>query len=270
MDERPILTIALGDAAGVGPEITAKALLDEGVRAMCRPLLVGNKWVLERAFALAGGRLAVRQVSSAAEARFEDGVLDLLEMDNLDPADVTPGRVNIATGRESGETMVRATHLVQRGEAQGIVSAPVNKAALGAAGFGHGHAQVIANALGWKEPVLSLLSGPKLKVLNMTGHCSLAEACRRVTFDLIVSSLETLNTSFQRWGYTTVRIAVAALNPHAGDAGAFGQEEIEVIGPAVKAAQSQGIGARGPFAADTLFARALDGEFDMVLAMYHD
>ena len=270
MVARPTIAVPLGDAAGVGPEVTAKAMLDPEIRDACRPLIVGQRWVLERAFSLLGQSLPLRSVACAAEARYVPGELDFLEVGALSPDEVKVGQVAEATGRESGATLVAAARLVGEGKSDGLVSAPVNKGALALAGYGHGHLEVVAEALGAPGPFHSLLAGPRLKVINMTDHCSLVEACRRISAERILETLQMAHEWFRRWGYERPRVAVCALNPHCGDGGVFGREEIDVIAPAVGAARDRGIDARGPLPVDTLFARALAGEFDVVLAMYHD
>ena len=270
LDKRPIVAIALGDAAGIGPEVVAKALDDINVRALCRPLLVGNAWVIERALALARSELTLRVVGAAADAAYEPTVLDLLDTANLRPEQMEPGHLAAETGRESAETLVRAARLVAAGEASGLVSAPVNKAALGLAGFGHGHVEVVAADVGATGALTSMLAGPRLRVVNLTGHCSLVEACRLVRRERILAMLRTIHDSLSRWGFPRPRVGVCALNPHNGESGNFGREEIEEIGPAVAAARGESIDARGPFPVDTIFTRALAGEFDVVLSMYHD
>ena len=270
MADKPILAIALGDAAGVGPEIVAKAMLDEGIRSVCRPLIVGKEWVLAQAFALVGGALPLRRLTAASQAAYRADELDVLEVGDLRPEDVHVGQLGVVTGRESGEALVLAAQMVASGQAHGLVSAPVNKGALALAGFGHGHLEVVAQAIGAPGPFSSLLAGPRLKVINMTDHCAVAEALRRITRERIITSLRLAQQSFRQWGYERPRIAVCAVNPHNGDNGTFGREEIDVIAPAVAAARDEGIDACGPLPVDTLFARAIAGEFDVVLAMYHD
>lgn len=270
MSDRPIIAIALGDAAGIGPEVVAKTLAEETMQALCRPLLVGNTWVLERALALTQSRLTIHQVRTAAEAAYDLGVLDLLEMANLRPDQMEPGRLAPETGRESALTLQRAARLVAAGEAMGLVSAPVNKAALGLAGFGHGHVEVVAAEVGATGTLTSMLAGPRLRVVNLTGHCSVVEACRLVRRERLLGMLRTIHDTLSRWGLPRPRIAVCALNPHNGESGNFGREEIDEIGPAVAAARAESVDVSGPFPVDTLFTRAITGEFDVVLSMYHD
>lgn len=270
MAQKPIIAIPLGDAAGVGPEITAKALLDEQIASLFRPLIIGQRWVLERAFTLAGRSLPIRVIASAGEAAFAPGVIDLIEVGRLDPAEVAVGRVAASTGKEGAETLAYGARLVGEGKAHGLVSAPINKAACGLAGYGHGHMEIVADALGCKADLYSLLAGPKLKVINLTGHCSVIDAIRSLNPDRIVSALRVTHDWYVRLAGAQPRIAVCAVNPHAGDSGVFGREEIDIIAPAVTRARELGIDARGPLPVDTLFARVLEGDYDVVLSMYHD
>ncbi|MHB1004064.1 MAG: PdxA family dehydrogenase [Chloroflexota bacterium] len=270
MATKPVLAIPLGDAAGVGPEVVARTLLDDSIRALCRPLVVGQTWAMLQGLTLAGGNVALHTIASPEEAAFAPGTIDVLTVGSLRAEQVVIGLVAEPTGRESGETLMAATRLVADGHAEGLVSAPVNKGALALAGFGHGHLEVVGEALHLAGPFHSLLAGPKLKVINMTGHCSVVDAIKQITPERIVETLEITNAWLRRWGTAHPRIAVCALNPHVGDGGVFGREEIEKITPGVAAARDKGIDARGPLPVDTLFVRALAGEFDAVLSMYHD
>ncbi|MCL4466003.1 MAG: 4-hydroxythreonine-4-phosphate dehydrogenase PdxA [Chloroflexi bacterium] len=269
MTDKPVIAMALGDAAGVGPEVVAKTLADETIGTYCRPLVVGNAWVLQRALDLTGAQRELRPVARVGEARFSPQNIEILETGNLTPEQLLPGQSAIETGRESAETLQLAARLVTAGEAQGLASAPVSKAALGLAGFGHGHVEVVAQVVGANGPLTSMLAGPRLKVVNLTAHCSLLEACQRVRRERIATMLRLADAQLRQWGQSA-RFAVCALNPHNGESGNFGREEIEEIAPAVAEARAAGVDARGPFPVDTLFARALAGEFDVVLALYHD
>lgn len=267
---KPVVAIALGDAAGVGPEVVAKALLDERVRSAFRPLLVGNQWVIEQAFATIGQALPVRRIEDPGGARFSPSEVDLLATDNLEPSRVVVGEPRAATGAESAETLCIAAKVVAAGKADAVVSAPISKTATALGGWGLGHVEIAGEAIGAKGPFASMLTSPRLRVMNMTGHCSVVEACHRVTKENVLAALELAHRSFAAWGTPRVRIAVCALNPHNGENGNFGREEIEHLAPAVAEARRRGIDARGPFPVDTIFARALEGEFDLVLALYHD
>ncbi len=267
---RPVIAITLGDAAGIGPEVVAKALAAEEVHDICRPLVIGERSVLQKALDLTGVFACINRVSSPVEARFRCGIIDLVDLHNLDEQQVTIGRVSSACGKASVEYVLHAAGMAERGEISAIVTAPINKESTRQAGLGElGHLELLARYTGSKEYATMLVSGG-LRTVHLTTHYSLKEALEYVTREKILARLNLINRSFSQWGFRRPRIAVAALNPHGGEGGILGSEEIEEILPAVREAAAKGIDARGPFPADTVFVRAIEGEFDVVLALYHD
>ncbi len=271
MNERPLIAITMGDAAGIGPEITAKALAEPGVGERCRPVVVGAAWAIEGAVRLVRGASRVRVVSRPAEAQGQPGVIEVLETGGLRHEDVTPGRLSAACGRAAIACIEEAARLALAGEVAAMVTCPVHKEALQLAGAGRdiGHQEILARLAGAKE-VATMLMTPGLRVAHLTTHKPLAEAARYVTKANVLAKLRLTHENLRRWGIERPRIAAAALNPHGGEGGLLGREELEQIGPAVEAARAEGIDARGPFPADSVFYRAIAGEFDAVLAMYHD
>ena len=268
--EKPLIVITMGDAAGIGPEIIVKVLASEQIYRICRPTVVGEGVTMQAAIKLVNSPLKLHPVKAAVEVEGQAGTIDLLDLQNLDPAEVILGRICRACGRAAVEYVTTATRLVMEGEAKALVTAPINKEATRLAGYGEvGHLELLARLTGAKEYATMLVTGP-LRVVHLTTHHPLRDACDLVTRDRILARLKLTHNSFQKWGVEHPRIAVAALNPHAGEGGLLGCEEIEVIRPAIKEAQNLGIDARGPFPADSVFNRALGGEFDVVLALYHD
>ncbi len=268
--ERPIIAITMGDAAGIGPEIIVKALTREEIYSVCRPLVVGESTIMQEAIKLVNKPLQLHSVNTIVDLQGQFGILDLLDLHNLARSEVVVGQIGKACGRAAMEYVVKAAQLALEGQVKAIVTTPINKEAARQAGYGElGHLELLARLTGATEYATMLVSGT-LRVVHLTTHYSLKRACELVTKERILAKLKLTNQSFQRWGMAQPRIAVAALNPHAGEGGLLGSEEIEQIGPAVKAAQNSGIDARGPFPADSVFLRALAGEFDVVLAMYHD
>jgi 4-hydroxythreonine-4-phosphate dehydrogenase len=268
--ERPIIAITIGDAAGIGPEVVVKALAFGNIYAICRPLVVGEGGVIQETIKLTGRPMKLHPVMRVDEIRGESSIVDLLDLHNLDRAEITIGQICPACGRAALEYVSKAVELAQKGEVKALVTAPINKEAARQAGCGEiGHLEYIAKLIGATEYATMLVSGP-LRVVHLTTHYPLRRACDLVTRERILARLKLTNSSFQGWGISHPRIAVAALNPHAGEGGLLGSEEIEEIEPAVKEAQSLAIDARGPFPADSVFHRAINGEFDVVLAMYHD
>lgn len=289
------LALTLGDACGIGPEIIAQ-LFREPVSAGC--MVVGDAAVMRRAAALTGGLLAVAVVERAADAlQVPPRCVPVLQVDGLptDLLDAAFGRVDARAGRAAAACIVRAVELAQCGEVAGIVTAPVHKEAFAAAGVGYpGHTEMLqALAAGGDAkadadvaadpqaaaaappPVRMMLANDQLRTVLVTIHQSLRSAIDAVTYAAVLETIRIAHRSAARWGDARPRIAVAGLNPHAGEGGLFGREEIEIIGPAIEAARAEGIDACGPFAPDTVFMRARNapghpGEFDIVIAMTHD
>jgi len=268
--ERPIIAITMGDAAGIGPEVIIKALAFGNIYAICRPLVVGEGSVMQDAIKLSGRPFKLNPVKEVDEVKGESGTLDLLDLHNIDQAEITRGQICPACGRAAMEFVTKAVELALNGEVKALVTAPINKEATKQAGFGEiGHLEYIAKLTGATEYATMLVSDT-LRVVHLTTHYSLRQACNFVKKERILARLKLTHNSFQGWGISHPRLAVAALNPHAGEGGLLGSEEIEEIAPAIKEARALAIDARGPFPADSVFHRAINGEFDAVLAMYHD
>jgi 4-hydroxythreonine-4-phosphate dehydrogenase len=269
-EKRPIFAITIGDPAGIGSEVVVKALSKKEIYDMCRPLVVGESATMRAVVRLVNKSLSLHVVEKATDTRGEFGFIDVLDMHNLDWDKVEIGRVSAECGRASMEFIDRAMHLALDREVRGIVTAPINKEATMLAGYpGLGHLEYIAKATGATEYATMLATG-NLRCVHLTTHCSLRQACDYVKQERILGRLKLTDSSFRQWGFGKPRIGVAGLNPHAGEEGMFGRAEIDEIAPAVKAAVSLGIDARGPFPADSIFNRAINGEFDAVVVMFHD
>ena len=269
-DKKPLIAITMGDPCGIGPEVIAKALASGEVHPACRPLVVGSAWAMEQAAKLVGARLQVREVASPGEAGRSPELADVLDVHNLNPEDVTAGQVSPPCGRAAMEWVSRAAELALAGQVDALVTAPINKEAASLAGYtAIGHMELLQQISGASEVATMLMSG-RLRVVHLTTHRSLRRACDYVTKDQILGKLELTQHSFASWGMPDPRIAVAALNPHASDGGLLGKEELEEIGPAVEEARRKGIDAQGPVPADIVFHQAIQGAYDVVLAMYHD
>lgn len=251
---RPRLAVTLGDPAGVGPEIVARVCHDPEVRAQADLLVVGRKMILA-AGAVACG-LPMPQV-------------DLVEVGY--GQEIKPGRPTNITGRQAGAFVEEAVRLCQSGQVDGMVTAPISKEALQAAGYPDtGHTSLLGRLLGVERPVM-MLAGSRLKVVLATIHCPLRQVPELLTPQGIAQVGLVAARDLQRFlGINHPRVGVAALNPHAGEGGLFGDEEKTVIEPALALMREAGVRAEGPFPADTLFWRAVRGEFDLVLCMYHD
>jgi 4-hydroxythreonine-4-phosphate dehydrogenase len=270
MNRKPTVTITMGDPAGVGPEVTMKALACPKVWECCRPLVVGDAAVLHRVAALLGNVPQLRTVSTTGDARFDPEAPDVLDMENVDLDSLQPGQVAAAAGRASVDYIERAVALVQEGQADAMTTGPINKAALKLAGIPYiGHTELLAALLG-EERVTTMLATVGLRVVHVTRHVALAEVASLITRERVLETIRLTHSGLRQMGFPRPRIAVAALNPHGGDGGLMGREELDAIGPAVEAARDEGIEAVGPIPADSVFFRAIRGEFDVVVAMFHD
>ena len=266
----PRIGITMGDPAGVGPEITVKALAVPEVAASCRAVVVGSGDALAAAIDLLRAPVTLRRVKAVEDCRYASGTVECLDLANVDMASLPRGAVSPEAGRAAYAYIETAVGLCQRGAIDGIVTAPINKEALAAAGHQHtGHTEILAKLSGTKDFAM-LLMGKELRVIHVTTHVALRrvpELCTRERVGRVIAlAQETMNFL----GVARPRIAVCGLNPHAGEEGLFGDEEQREIGPAIESARRAGLDVHGPLPADTLFSRARGGEFDIVVAMYHD
>jgi len=269
MSKLPIVAITIGDPAGVGPEIVAAALALGGIDDICRPLVVGDGAVLERAARTMGVALPVRRVASPAEAAFEGGTIDVIDLDNV-PAELRIGAVQGAAGRAAFGYIERSCALALAGEVDAIATAPINKEALKLGGVPYlDHTGAFATLTG-SDDVTTLFVLDKLKIFFATRHMSLRKAIDDLTRERVVDQLRHAHEQLERFGFPRPQIAVAALNPHGGEAGLFGDEEIEILAPAVQDARARGINASGPHPADSVFHNAALGYHDAVLSLFHD
>ncbi len=267
---KPVVAITMGDPCGIGPEVVAKALASGEVYDLCHPVVVGSASSMEQAVKLTGVPLRVREVESSVEAGKSPELLDVVDPHNLNPEDVTVGKISPACGKAAMEWVSRAAELAIAGQVDALATAPVNKEAASLAGYKSiGHMELLQEISGAQDVATMLLSGA-LRVVHLTTHRSLRRACEYVTKDTILAKLELTHDSFSGWGVPSPRIGVAALNPHGSDGGLLGNEEAEEITPAVEEARRKGIDARGPVPADIVFHQAIQGTYDVTLAMYHD
>lgn len=267
---RPFLGLTIGDPAGIGPEIVAKAATQEEVRSACRLLVIGEARIMRRATKLCHLDLTVRSIASPAEASGDPACLEVLDLKNIDAASCPPGVLSAQCGQAAVEYLYKAIDLAMAHELDGIVTAPLNKKAMAQAGFPYaGHTELFAERTGATDYAMMLVVG-RMRVLHVSAHTSLRTACDQVKQARVLTVIRLAHQVLCNLGSRKRRIAVAGLNPHAGESGLFGREEIEEIAPAVEAAKAEGIKVSGPSPPDTLFYRLKLGEFDAVVAMYHD
>jgi len=272
MTNKPILAITMGDPGGIGPEIIAKALAHSDVFDHSRPLVIGERRALEAAIRITGRPLEVRCVDQPTEAGEHAGIVDLIDLANIDIERIGRARVNPEVGRAAYEYLERATQLALRDEVGAIVTAPLNKEALSEAGWvGVGHTELLARFAGVPDKsVAMMLASKSLRVVHVSTHVSLRRAIEMVTPERIVTAARLAGDTARDIVGREPHLAIAGLNPHAGEHGLFGSEEQEFIEPAIQQLRAEGWHVSGPMSPDTVFLRAAAGDFDAVIAMYHD
>ena len=262
---KPKLAITMGDPAGIGPEIVCKALMRKEVFEFCHPVVYGDRdWMNQTAESLKS------PLEFVSESEVKPNQIQLIQATTADLSGIRIGEVSAEAGRAGVESVIFAAKSAMSGEADAIVTAPLNKESIRMAGYSFpGHTEALAEVTGTRNYGMLLLSGA-LRVVHVSTHVSLREAITRTKTARILECIRLGESACRMLGIESPRIAVAGLNPHAGEGGLFGTEEIEEIEPAVRLAQSERILATGPHPPDTIFARAAKGEFDLVVAMYHD
>lgn len=266
----PIVAITMGDASGIGPEVIMKALASPTVQALYRPLVIGDALRLRSAGKIVGASLRVCSLEDPAQAHYEPGQVDCIDL-KLIPKDHPFGEVSAISGEAAYRYIERAVKLVAAGSAHAICTAPLSKEALHAAGHKYpGHTELLA-ALTETPEVSMMLVAPKLRVIHVTTHIGLLDAIERIEPGLVERVIGRAHATLVKAGIASPRIGVCGINPHAGENGLFGRgEEATKIEPAIRMCQARGWNVKGPLPADTLFFLAARGDFDIVVAMYHD
>lgn len=289
----PRLAITMGDPVGVGPEVVAKAVVSGEVTTLCQPVVIGNAAILARAARVCGLTFEVQQIGSIHDlsgngAPYSSGLSGgaaapgagraSIVVPVIDPASAAPeellalplGQVSAVAGRASVEYVLRAIDLAVAGEVAGLVTAPINKEAMNAAGFRYaGHTELLAERTGSREAAMMLVTG-SFRVCHVTTHVALERVPGLVTAERLATVFDLTWETVRQLGVERPRIAVAGLNPHAGEHGLFGNQEAAVLAPAIERERAAGRDFTGPWPPDTIFARAHRGQFDAVVAMYHD
>jgi 4-hydroxythreonine-4-phosphate dehydrogenase len=268
MDAPPI-AVTMGDPAGIGPEIVARTFAEEGFKEKNRALVVGDPQILERAAKLLDLPLRINAISELEEAAFEPGAVDVLAVGEV-RGDLPFGELDARAGDAAFRYLESATHLASAGRVGAIATAPLNKEAMHLAGHKYpGHTEILAELTGTEDYAMMLVTD-ELKVIHVSTHVSLREAIERVRPERELAVIRLAHTSLRKLGVENPKVAVAGLNPHAGENGLFGTEDAERIRPAVEAAIEEGIDTSGPWAPDTVLMRARRGAFDVVVVQYHD
>ena len=267
----PILAVTLGDVAGIGPEITAKSLLGHGdVRTRCVPIVIGDEAAMRRGVLNVGGDpAAIRVIASVADARNEPGTIELLQT-GPSLEHVEQGVLSAAAGDASYRFVVEACRLARAGEVQGIVTAPLNKAAMHAGGHNWpGHTELLAHEFGVKNFSLVLSAGD-LYFFHLTTHVSMRQAIENITIERTLTVLELAGAFAKSMGKPDELIGLAGLNPHAGENRLFGNEDADILAPAVAAARARGLNVVGPLPGDALIPAAVRGKYNLAVVCYHD
>lgn len=265
-----IIGIPLGDIAGVGPEIVAMALAQPALYDIAKPLVIGEAGALRRALRVAKLDLAIRIVDDPAQGQYRPGTIDLVDLANVDSDRIAFGQVQAEAGRAAFEFIHKTVELCQNGRIDAMATTPINKEAFRAAGIQDiGHTELLGRLTGTADP-LTMFQVFALKVFFLSRHVSLAGAIQLVTQQRVLDYLQRCAEALTALGILRPRLAVAGLNPHGGEHGLFGDEEVRELEPAIAAARTLGIDAAGPIAADSVFHLALNGAFDAVLSLYHD
>jgi len=267
---KPLLAITMGDAAGSGPEIITKALADPEVRAVCLPVVVGDAAAMQAALEITGAPGEIRVIEKLSAALFRDSIIEVIDLHNIQLDRLTRGRVDPMAGKAAYEYIKLATEMTLAGECDAMVTSAINKEALNKAGYHYdGHTQLLAELCGASNVAMMLVSG-KLRVSHVTTHVSLFRAIELVRPERILTVLRLTDEAVRQMGVAEPRIAVAGLNPHSGEGGLFGDEEMKYITPAIEEVRRQGLNVTGPLPPDSVFLRTSEGQFDAAIAMYHD
>ena len=269
--KRPVIGITMGDPASIGPEITLKALNNPSIYEQAKLLVVGDLGMMYKARETVGLKnLKFHKISQVSEALFEYGTIDVLDMGLVDSEKLELGKVSKEAGEAAFQYVVKVIELANKGKVDATVTNAFNKEAINLAGHHYsGHTEVYAEYTGTKSYTMMLALGD-LRVVHVSTHVSLREACDRVKKDRVLEVIRIANDACKQLGIKNPKVGVAGLNPHSGEGGLFGREEIEEIIPAIEAANAEGILAEGPVPPDTVFSKARGGWYDIVVAMYHD
>jgi len=270
--KQKLIAVTMGDAAGIGPEIVVKTFADAAFIAEHPSFVIGDVGVLRRQAAELRLELDIREAGSVAQIAPRPGVLEVLRApgSNALPPDLPVGAVNAAAGQAAFDAIHTAIDLAVRGEIAGICTAPIHKEALAAAHVPYpGHTEMLADLSGTRDYAMMLVN-PTLRTILVTVHCSMLQAIAQLSVESELRIIRLAYRAMRDLGIECPRVAVAGLNPHAGEGGLFGREDLDIIAPAIALAQSEGIAASGPWPGDTVFMNARRGRFDIVVAQYHD
>jgi 4-hydroxythreonine-4-phosphate dehydrogenase len=267
---KPIIAITLGDPAGVGPEIVVKSLAKPEIYAVCRPLVIGDSQVIDHAMTICKQALNLHVVTTPQQGRYQSGTIDLIDLQNVDLAKLRMGEVQAMAGQAAYDYIAAAVNLAMAGEVNALATTPINKESLKAAQVRHiGHTEILEE-LTQTQDLLTMFEVKGMRVFFLSRHVSLRQACDLVTHERVLKYIIRCTEALRRLGVSSGTLAVAGLNPHSGEHGLFGDEEVLQVEPAIQSARSMGYDVVGPIGADSVFHLALQGRYSAVLSLYHD
>ena len=268
--KKPLIVVPMGDPAGIGPEIVAKAIADRDLFRIADCIVIGDRKVMETAVRITGERLTIHPIADPAEGDWRENVLNLIDLDNIEMDQFAFGRVDPMCGRAAYAYIEKSIELAMAGRADAVATTPINKESLRAGGIPYiGHTEIFGALTGTEDP-LTMFETNGLRVFFLTRHLSLREMLDRITKDRVVDYGIRCTEALRRLGVTEGTMAVAGLNPHSGEHGLFGWEEVKEIAPAVEELKRMGYDVDGPVPADSVFHQAALGKYNSVLSLYHD
>ncbi len=268
--KKPLIGISMGDPSGIGPEICVMSVVNEAVIGQCRPVIVGVAEIIRRAAALLGSDRPVHNTGEIPDAGFREGAINVCGIGGIDYEEVKYGEISVTSGNAAFQSVKKVIELAMDGRIDATVTAPIHKESLNLAGHRYaGHTEIYSDLTGSKQAAMLLADGD-FRVIHVSTHVSLRQACDRVKKDRILYVIRLLHNACRQFGVERPRLAVCGLNPHASDGGLFGDEEAKEITPAINRANKEGMLVEGPFAADTIMSKVAGGFFDGCVAMYHD
>ena len=267
---KPLIAVTMGDPAGIGPEIVARTIDDKEIFNIARCIVIGDRKIMEKAIQIVGADLKIHVTENPAEGDYSEGVLNLIDLDNINMDQFEYGKVSAMCGKAAFEYIEKSIQITMDGKADAVATAPINKEALRAAEINFiGHTEIFAELTGTNDP-LTMFETNGMRVFFLTRHVSLRDMLDMITKDRVIDYVERCTEALRRLGVTEGTMAVAGLNPHSGEHGLFGWEEVNEIAPAVEELQARGFDVKGPVPADSVFHQAALGRYNSVLSLYHD
>lgn len=267
---KPIIGITMGDPAGIGAEIAVKALSNREIYSLAIPVVIGSKVVMEDAINFIPANVSLNVIDDIKQAKGKYGIIDLFDLDNITLDDFKYGMIGAAAGKASIEYIFKAIELAKEGKVDAVVTGPIHKKAINAAGYHYaGHTEIFAEKTNTNDYAMMLADGD-MRVIHVSTHVSLRHACDLVKKERVLTVIRLANKALKKLRFEEPRIGVAGLNPHSGEQGLFGTEEINEISPAINEAKKEGINVEGPIPPDTIFSKVIGKQYDIAVVMYHD